>query len=53
MASSPFVTGSLINGSAIESIYSVLKFASGWNLSALTYGPALGKQEIHGSKQIL
>lgn len=25
------------------SIYSVLKFASGGNLSALTYGPALGK----------
>ena len=32
-----------INGSAIESIYSVLKLASGGNLPALSYGPALGK----------
>lgn len=32
-----------INGSAIESIFSTLKFASGGNLSALTYGPSLGR----------
>ena len=31
------------NGSAIESIYSILKFSSGGNLSALSYGPSLGK----------
>jgi len=57
MASWPFVIGSLtmsldgkhfisplrIIGGAIEAIYSVLKFASGGNLSALSYGPALGK----------
>ena len=38
-----FVSPLRINGSAIESIYSVLKFASGGNLSALSYGPSLGK----------
>ena len=38
-----FISPLHINGSAIESIYSVLKFASGGNLSALSYGPALGK----------
>lgn len=38
-----FISPLRINGSAIESIYSVLKFASGGNLSALSYGPALGK----------
>lgn len=32
-----------INGSALESIFSILKFASGGNLSALTYGPSLGR----------
>ena len=30
-----------INGSAIESIYGVLKLASGGNLSALSYGLSL------------
>lgn len=38
-----FISPLRINGSAIESIYSILKFASGGNLSALSYGPALGK----------
>ena len=38
-----FISPLRINGIAIESIYSVLKFASGGNLSALSYGPALGK----------
>ena len=38
-----FISPLHINGSAIESIYSVLKFASGGNLSALSYGPSLGK----------
>ena len=38
-----FINPLRINGSAIESIYSVLKFASGGNLSSLSYGPALGK----------
>ena len=32
-----------INGSAIESLFSLLKFSSGGNLSGLSYGPALGK----------
>lgn len=32
-----------INGSALESIFSILKFASGGNLSSLTYGPSLGR----------
>ena len=38
-----FINPLRINGSAIESIYSILKFASGGNLSALSYIPALGK----------
>ena len=38
-----FISPLRINGSGIESIYSVLKFASGGNLSALSYGPAPGK----------
>ena len=38
-----FISPLRINGIAIESIYSVLKFASGGNLSALSYGPALWK----------
>ena len=38
-----FISPLRISGSAIESIYSILKFASGGNLSALSYGPALGK----------
>ncbi|KAL9953963.1 hypothetical protein ACROYT_G041447 [Oculina patagonica] len=38
-----FISPLRINGSAIESIYSILKFASGGNLSALSYGPSLGK----------
>jgi len=38
-----FISPLRINGSAIESLYSILKFASGGNLSALSYGPALGK----------
>ena len=38
-----FISHLRINGSAIESIHSVLKLASGGNLSALSYGPALGK----------
>ena len=38
-----FISLLRINSSAIESIYSVLKLASGRNLSALSYGPALGK----------
>ena len=32
-----------INGSALESIFSVLKHTSGGNLSAIAYSPALGK----------
>ena len=38
-----FISPLRINGSAIESIYSILKFSSGGNLSALSYGPSLGK----------
>ena len=38
-----FISLLQINGSAIEYIYSVLKLASGGNLSALSDGPALGK----------
>ena len=38
-----FISPLRINGSAIESIYSILKYASGGNLSVLCYGPALGK----------
>jgi len=38
-----FISPLRINGSEIEAIYSVLKFTSGGNLSALSYGPALGK----------
>ena len=32
-----------INGSALESVFSVLKHTSGGNLSALNYGPGLGR----------
>ena len=38
-----FISPLRINGSAIESIYSILKFSSGGNLSSLFYGPSLGK----------
>lgn len=38
-----FISPLRINGSATESIYSILKFASGGNLSSLSYDPALGK----------
>ena len=38
-----FISPLRINGSAIESIYSILKFSSGGNLSSLSYGPSLGK----------
>ena len=38
-----FISPLRITGSAIEAICSVLKFASGGNLSVLSYGPALGK----------
>ena len=38
-----FISLLRINGSVIESIYSALMLASGGNLSALSYGPALGK----------
>ena len=38
-----FISPLRINGSAIESTDSILKFASGGNLSVLSYGPALGK----------
>ena len=39
-----FISPLRINGGAIQCPeYSVLKFASGGNLSALSYGPALGK----------
>lgn len=37
-----FISLLRINGSALESIYSILKFSSGGNLSALSYGPSLG-----------
>ena len=43
MENASSVTCVMINGSAIESMYSVLKLASGGNLSAFSYGPALGK----------
>ena len=43
MANIDFVSPLSINGSAIELIYSILKFSSGGNLSALSYGPSLGK----------
>ena len=32
-----------LNGSALESIFSVLKHTSGGNLSAISYSPALGR----------
>jgi len=38
-----FISPLRITGIAIEAIYSVLKFASGGNLSVLSYGRALGK----------
>ena len=38
-----FISPLRINGSAIKSIYSILKFSIGGNLSALSYGPCLGK----------
>ena len=38
-----FISPLRINGSALESIFSVLKHTSGGNLSALNYGPSLGR----------
>ena len=38
-----FISPLRINGSALESVFSVLKHSSGGNLSALSYGPSLGK----------
>ena len=38
-----FISPLRINGSAIESVYGILKISSGGNLSALSYGPSLGK----------
>jgi len=38
-----FISPLRINGSALESIYSILKFCIEWNLSSLSYGPSLGK----------
>jgi len=38
-----FISPLRINGSALESIFSVLKHTSGGNLSAIAYSPALGK----------
>lgn len=48
-----FINPLRINGSAIESVFSVLKYASDGNLSGLSYGPALGKlnrKEMQGNK---
>jgi len=38
-----FISPLRINGSALESIFSVLKHTSGGNLSSISYGPALGR----------
>lgn len=38
-----FITPLRINGSALESIFSVLKHTIGGNLSAIAYSPALGR----------
>ena len=38
-----FLSPLRINGSALESIFSVLKHTSGGNLSAIAYSPALGR----------
>ena len=38
-----FISPLRINGSAVESIFSLLKHSSGGNLSGLSYGPSLGK----------
>ena len=38
-----FITPLRINGSVLESIFSVLKHRSGGNLSAIAYSPALGR----------
>lgn len=38
-----FISPLRINGSALESIFSVLKHTSGGNLSAIVYSPALGR----------
>ena len=38
-----FISPLRINGSALESIFSVLKHTSGGNLSAISYSPALGR----------
>ena len=38
-----FISPLRINGSALESVFSVLKHSSGGNLSALNYGPVLGR----------
>jgi len=38
-----FISPLRIKGSALESIFSVLKHTSGGNLSAIVYSPALGR----------
>lgn len=38
-----FISPLCINGSALELIYSILKFSIGGNLSSLFYGPSLEK----------
>ena len=38
-----FISHLTINGSALESIFSVLKHTSGGNLSAINYSPTLGR----------
>ena len=38
-----FIRPLRINGSALESIYSILKLSIGGKLSSLSYGPSLGK----------
>ena len=38
-----FISPLRINGSALESIFSVLKHTSGGNLSAISYSPAVGR----------
>lgn len=41
-----FVTPLRINGSAIESLYSLLKFGAGGHLSALNYGSGLARVKV-------
>ena len=38
-----FISPLKIDGSALESVFSGLEHTSGGNLSALNYGPALGR----------